>query len=114
VKKFNKSHSFEWFHDDFIRFQKDRGHGALHIGVTADQQGKQLGWECRMALITVKPSPGFGICKSVMSASKGSVVINFRASATLGTAITPNPLRARVAVAHVANGFIVIHQQDLV
>jgi hypothetical protein len=32
----------------------------------------------------------------------------------LGTAITPNPLRARVAVAHVANGFIVIHQPDLV
>jgi len=44
-----------------------------------------------MALITVKPSPGFGICKSVMSASKGSVVINFRALATLGTAITPTP-----------------------
>ena len=36
--EFGESAHFEWFHDDFIRFQKDGGHSALHVGVAADQQ----------------------------------------------------------------------------
>jgi hypothetical protein len=28
------------FYDDFVCFQKDGGHGALHVGIAADQQRK--------------------------------------------------------------------------
>src|ERR1700675_5032760 len=51
-----------------------------------------VGWECRMAEITVKPSPALGMCKSVIRTSKFSVAIYFRASATPLTATTSNPL----------------------
>src|ERR1017187_9283514 len=36
AKQVDEFRSFEWFHDDFIRFQKDSGHSTLHIGVSAD------------------------------------------------------------------------------
>jgi len=45
--------------DDFIRLPQDRSHGALHVGVAAQQRVSGYGWEWRMALTTVKPSPGF-------------------------------------------------------
>jgi hypothetical protein len=35
-----ESADIEWFYDDFIRFQKDGGHGPLHVGIAADQQRK--------------------------------------------------------------------------
>src|ERR1035441_7991505 len=35
-----ESADFEWFHHDFVRFQKDSVHGALHVGVAADEQCK--------------------------------------------------------------------------
>src|ERR1700730_2647344 len=51
-----------------------------------------FGWECRMAEITVKPSPALGMCKSVMRTSKLAVEMHFRASVTPPTATTSNPL----------------------
>src|ERR1700722_10555937 len=42
VKKFSKSPGFEWLYDDFICLQQDRSHGALHVAVAADQQGKRV------------------------------------------------------------------------
>jgi hypothetical protein len=56
------------------------------------------GCEWRIAVTTVKPSPGFGMCRSVMSTSKLCVVISLRASVTLATATTLNPFDSRVAV----------------
>ena len=37
--QFGELPNFEWFHDDFVRLQKNGGHGALHVGVAADQHG---------------------------------------------------------------------------
>ena len=36
VNKIGECLSLEWFHDDFIRFQKDSVHSTLHVGVAAD------------------------------------------------------------------------------
>src|SRR5208282_6348614 len=41
--EFGKSLDFEWFDDDFVRFQEDGVHGALHIWIAADQQRKCMG-----------------------------------------------------------------------
>jgi hypothetical protein len=39
---FSRSPGFEWLYDDFICVQQNRSHGALHVGVAADQQGKRV------------------------------------------------------------------------
>src|SRR5579859_6559453 len=46
--------------------------------------------EWRIAVTTVKPSPGSGMCRSV-STSKLSVAIHLRASVTLAAATRLNP-----------------------
>ena len=42
AKKVSEFTSFEWFHDDLIGFQKDGGHGALHVGIATDKQRKSI------------------------------------------------------------------------
>ncbi|SPF41898.1 hypothetical protein SBA1_400043 [Candidatus Sulfotelmatobacter kueseliae] len=34
--------NLERFHQDFVRFQEDSGHGTLHVGVAADKQRKRI------------------------------------------------------------------------
>src|SRR5580698_7209232 len=42
VDHFGQFPGLEWFHDDFVRLQKDSVHSALHIRVAADQQRKRI------------------------------------------------------------------------
>ena len=46
VNKFGECPDIERFHYNFVRFQKNCSHGALHIGIAADQQRKS----CRLGM----------------------------------------------------------------
>ena len=64
-----------------------------------------------MAVTTVNPSPGFGMCKSVMSTSKLSAAI---CCESVGYTIAQLPLKTFVFKSHghhFANSVVVIHQQ---
>jgi len=37
-----KSEDFEWFYEDFVCFQKDSGHRALHVRVATHDQRKSI------------------------------------------------------------------------
>jgi|SRR5580704_1518104 hypothetical protein len=88
----------EWFHDDFVRFEKDSGHGALYVGVAADQQGQCIGLGVshrgnhpktvtRIRHVQV----GYEHVKALGSDSSQ------RASVTLAAVTTAKPLRSSVA-----------------
>src|ERR1700690_3717633 len=42
AEEFGEFPGFEWFHDDFVRFEKDSVHSALHVGISADKQRKPI------------------------------------------------------------------------
>jgi hypothetical protein len=63
VDEISELPSLERFHDDFICFQKDGVHRTLHVGVAAPLTSSvsAFGWMWCSAVITAKPSLGFGM-----------------------------------------------------
>ena len=106
--------SLNWFHDDFIRFQKDGVHGALHVGVAADQQRKCLRLEVAHRGNHCKAVAGMRhveVCDQDIETLCGD---QFQ---SLGHVRGRNHFEALVFQSqshHGADGVVVIHKQDLV
>jgi len=101
---------FEWFHENFVRFQKDSVYGALHVGVAADDQRKCIRWEWRIAETTVKPSPG----SHVQVTDEHVKTFRGNASQSFSHACGKDNVKSlpfKRGLHHGANVIIVIHQQ---
>ena len=104
----------EWFHDDFVRFQKDRGHSALHVGIAADQQR-----ECIRLGVAHRGNDSKTIARvrHVQVRDEHVEALGRDMSQSFchaGGRDYVKSLAFKGRGHHVANGIVVIHEQDLV